>query len=122
MNKYYSQYQWSNIFAMLRNLKLDPEICKDEFANHLVVITGATSGIGFAAAQKFASQGADILGINRNEEKSKYLCETLEREYGVKCSYLLADYSKLSDVHTAARQLAELDRKIDVLIHNAGVF
>jgi NAD(P)-dependent dehydrogenase (short-subunit alcohol dehydrogenase family) len=107
---------------MIRNQKRDPEICTEDFKDRLVVITGATSGIGFAAAEKFASQGADILSINRNEEKSKKLCKTLESQYGTECTYLLADFSKLADVHSTARELLAMDRRIDVLIHNAGVF
>lgn len=107
---------------MLRNQKLDPEICKDDFKNRLVVITGATSGIGYVTAKKFASHGADILCINRNEEKSKALCEALKRQYHTKCAYLIADFTKLAEVHAAAKQLSTLDRNIDVLIHNAGVY
>ena len=107
---------------MVRNLKLDPVICVDEFNDRLVVITGATSGIGRAAATKFASQGADILCVNRHEQRSRELCETLESQYGISCSYLIADFSKLSEIHAAAKQVSELDRDIDVLIHNAGVF
>ena len=107
---------------MLRNQKLDPEICADDFNNKLVVITGATSGIGYATAKKYASHGADILCINRNEKKSKELCETLKSLCNANCSYIIADFSKLSDVHAAAKQLSELDRNIDIFIHNAGVF
>jgi retinol dehydrogenase 13 len=107
---------------MIRNLKLDPKLCTDDFHHRLVVITGATSGIGLATARKYASHGADILSINRNEEKSKELCETLASEFGSRCSYLIADFSKLSDVHAVAKQLSTLDRNIDVLIHNAGVY
>jgi NAD(P)-dependent dehydrogenase (short-subunit alcohol dehydrogenase family) len=122
LKKYVKEYKWSNIFAMLRNQKLDPEICTDDFNGRLVVITGATSGIGYVTAIKYASQGADIFCINRNENKSKELCETITRQFDVKCSYLIADFSKLADVHAAGKQLAALDRKIDVLIHNAGVY
>jgi len=122
MNKYFKQYKWSNIFAMLRNQKSNPEVCAEDFKNRLVVITGATSGIGYDAARKFASHGADILSINRNEEKSKELCKTLTDEYGVDASYIIADFSKLEDTHNAAKKLAEMDRNIDVLVHNAGVF
>ncbi len=122
MIKYLNEYKWSNIFAMIRNLKLDPKICPDDFHHRLVVITGATSGIGYATARKYASHGADILCINRNEEKSKELCETLASEFNSKCSYLIADFSKLSDVHAVAKQLSCLDRNIDVFIHNAGVY
>jgi NAD(P)-dependent dehydrogenase (short-subunit alcohol dehydrogenase family) len=87
-----------------------------------VVITGATSGIGYATAQKYASQGADILSINRNEAKSKRLCEALEGQYPIACTYLIADFAKLADVHRVAKKLSALDRPIDVLIHNAGLF
>jgi retinol dehydrogenase 13 len=122
VKKYLKQYKWSNIFAMIRNLKLGPQICTDDFYHRLVVITGATSGIGYATARKYAAHGADILCINRNEKASKELCETLAREFNAKCSYLIADFSKLSDVHAVAKQLSFLDRNIDVFIHNAGVY
>jgi NAD(P)-dependent dehydrogenase (short-subunit alcohol dehydrogenase family) len=122
VNKYFKEYQWSNIFTMLHNQGLDPEICTDDFKNRLVVITGATSGIGYATAKKYASRGADILCINRNEKNSKELCETLKSLYNANYTYLIADFSKLSDVHSVARQLVELERNIDVLIHNAGVY
>jgi NAD(P)-dependent dehydrogenase (short-subunit alcohol dehydrogenase family) len=122
LKKYLKEYKWSNIGAMLRNLKLDPEMCTDDFNNRLVVITGVTSGIGYVTAKKYASHGADILCINRNEKKSKELCETLKSEFNVNCTYMLADFSKLADIHAVGKRLATLDKNIDVLIHNAGLF
>jgi len=122
MNKYLKQYEWSNIFDMIRNENLDPAICSDDFRGRLVVISGATSGIGYETALKYASHGADILSINRNENKSKRLCETLTEQYGVKATYLTADFTRLADVHAAAKELAALEREIHVLIHNAGVY
>ena len=122
MKKYLKEYEWSNIRAMLRNQKLDPEICTDDFNNRLVVITGATSGIGYVTAKIFASHGTDILCINRNEEKSKELCETLKSQYNAKCTFMIADFTKLTEVHAVAKQLSALERNIDVLIHNVGVY
>jgi len=122
MQKYFKKYQWSNIFAMMRNLKASPQICKQDFHDKLVVITGATSGIGKAAAEKFASHGADILCVNRNAQKSQVLCELIGSQYGVRCDSLIADFSCLAAVQAAAEQLSTLHRKIDVLIHNAGLF
>jgi len=122
LNRYWKQYQWSNIGAMLRNLKSDPEICAEDFHNRLVVITGATSGIGYAAAEKYASHGAELICINRNEKKSQKVCESLKRQYHTNCTFMIADFSKLAEVHSVAKQLAALERNIDVLIHNAGVF
>ena len=105
MNKYFKEYEWSNIFAMLHNLKLAPKICDDDFRRRLVVITGATSGIGYAAAKKYAYHGADILCVNRNRQKSEELCETIKSTFHVDCSYLLADFSHLSEIHMVAKQL-----------------
>jgi NAD(P)-dependent dehydrogenase (short-subunit alcohol dehydrogenase family) len=122
LKKYLKEYQWSNIFAMVRNLNKDPKICTDDFHQRLVVITGATSGIGYETARKYASHGADILCINRNEKASIELCDTLSREFNADCGYLIADFSRLSDVHAVAQQLSSLSRNIDVLIHNAGVY
>lgn len=107
---------------MLRNLRLDPDICADDFDDRLVLITGATSGIGRATAIKYASCGADILCINRNEEKSQGLVEGLESQFNIECTYLIADFAQLSDVHAVGKQLSALDRDIDVLIHNAGIY
>lgn len=122
MNKYFKEYKWSNIFTMLHNQKLDPEICGDTFNNGLVVISGSTSGIGYEVAKKYASLGADILSINRDEEKSKKLCEELKNKYGTDCTYMIADFSKLDQVHNVAKKLASLQRNIDVIIHNAGMY
>jgi retinol dehydrogenase 13 len=71
VRKYVKEYKWSNIGAMVRNLTRDPEICTDDFSDRTVVITGATSGIGYATAHKYASHGAGIIGVNRNEERSQ---------------------------------------------------
>lgn len=107
---------------MVKNQMLDPKICDADFSNRFVVITGATSGIGQAAVEKFASKGADILTINRSVAKSKSFSESIEKKYHTSCNYLIADFSSIRDIHKVGEYLAKLDRKIDVLIHNAGVF
>jgi NAD(P)-dependent dehydrogenase (short-subunit alcohol dehydrogenase family) len=88
----------------------------------LVVITGATSGIGYYAARKYASHGADLMCINRNLQKSEVLCREIESEFGVKCDYKIADLSNLKEIHQVAEELLKLDTPINVLIHNAGVY
>jgi retinol dehydrogenase-13 len=120
--KYFREYQWSNIFAMIRNNRRDPKICIDDFHNKLVVISGATSGIGYHTARKYASHGANLLCINRNIEKSESLKKEIEDEFAVICKYEIADLSSLNDIHRVAQKLSELESNIDVLIHNAGVY
>ena len=120
--KYIKEYNWSNIFSMLRNNRLAPKICDDNFKNKLVVITGATSGIGYSTAKKYASMGADLLCINRNSDKSKSLKNEIEKKYGVKCDFILADLSNLKDIENVVEKLLKLPKHIDVLIHNAGIY
>lgn len=122
IKQYIKAYQWSNVFAMLRNNRKDPKICTEKFTGKLVAITGATSGIGYLTALKYASQGANLLCINRNSEKSEKLKHEIESQYAVQCNYITADLSKLNDIYKAANTLNELNLPIDVLIHNAGIF
>jgi short-subunit dehydrogenase len=121
-SQYIREYKWSNIFAMIRNNMKDPKICSDEFRNRLVVITGATSGIGYVTARKYAARGANLLCINRNLEKSEKLRNEIEREFGVRCEHRIADLSNLTDIFRVSNELAQLESPIDVLIHNAGVY
>ena len=122
VSRYFRQYQWSNIAAMIRNNRRDPKTCAENFKGRLVVITGATSGIGYHTARKYASHGANILCINRSEEKSRALRSELENDFGVSCNYILADLSMLKDIYRVAEQLRETVDPIHVLIHNAGIY
>lgn len=122
IRQYIKAYRWSDMLAMARNNKADPEQCSDDFAGRLVVITGATSGIGYATARAYAGHGADLLCINRNAEKSRAVCEEMERDFGVRYRDIIADLSRLDDMHRVGRRLAQLDEPIDVLIHNAGTY
>jgi retinol dehydrogenase-13 len=120
--QYFKEYQWSNILAMIKNNRLDPGICTEDFTDKLVVITGATSGIGYHTAKKYASHGTNLLCVNRNLQKSEALSREIESEYGVKCDYRIADLSNLKDIHRVAQELSMLNTPIDVLIHNAGIY
>jgi len=122
MRKYRSQYKWSNIFAMMRGTSKNLETCNDDFTGRLVVITGATSGIGYVTAREYASHGANLLLINRNEEKSIAMCEDIRQEFQVECNYKIADFSRLSEVRSVGKELLESDLDIDVFIHNAGIY
>jgi len=119
---YIRQYRWSNVFAMIRNNQRKPELCTDSCTGKLVVITGATSGIGYDTARYYASNGASLVCINRNPEKSERLKKEIETEFGVRCDYLIADLSRMDDTFRVAGELVQLETSIDILIHNAGVY
>ncbi len=108
--------------AMARNNKADPRQCSTDCAGRLAVITGATSGIGYATARTYARHGADLLCVNRNAERSHAVCREMESEFGVRCREIIADLSRLDDMHRVGRRLSQLQEPIDVLIHNAGTY
>jgi retinol dehydrogenase-13 len=122
LNKYLKEYKLSQMLAMRKNKKAEVKECKKDFRGKLVVITGATSGIGYFTARKYASNGANLLLINRNEEKSINVCEEIRQDFGVECEYKIADFSHISDVKKVGNELLDSDQIIDVFIHNAGVY
>ena len=122
VRKYFKEYRFSNVLAMIKNNSKNPLLCENDFKDKLVVITGATSGIGYATAKKFASKGANLICINRNEEKSEALKKEIENEYPVNCDYIMADLSSIEDTREVSHRLLDLEKPIDVLIHNAGIY
>ncbi|MBN2619005.1 MAG: SDR family NAD(P)-dependent oxidoreductase [Spirochaetales bacterium] len=120
--RYLLQYRFSNIFNMFKNIKKDPEICTQTFENKLVVITGSTTGIGFVTAARYAKSGARLIFINRNLEKTEKQCKDFKNLYNCECTYFIADFTNLEEIHNAGNFLANLHENIDVLIHNSGVF
>lgn len=120
--KYFREYEWSNIISMIRNNKSNPKICEDNCSGKIVVVTGATSGIGYFTARKFASMGADLICVNRNIEKSEALKKEITGEFGVKCEYKIADLSRLNEIFRVGRELNQNYAGIDIFIHNAGIY
>ena len=59
--KYLKRYRWRNIYAMMKGGSKDLQECTDDFHGRLVVITGATSGIGYVTAREYATHGANLL-------------------------------------------------------------
>jgi NAD(P)-dependent dehydrogenase (short-subunit alcohol dehydrogenase family) len=81
----------------------------------VVVLTGATSGLGLATAQVLAGLGAELRLVVRDAAKG----ERVAAELGNGARVVEADLSDLAAVRRVARELAREER-IDVLIHNAG--
>jgi NAD(P)-dependent dehydrogenase (short-subunit alcohol dehydrogenase family) len=87
----------------------------------VVVITGATSGIGEVAAQNLARMGARIVMIARNPQRADATLARLRQiAPGVDHRVHLADLSKLAVMRRVAGEIAAKEPKIDVLINNAG--
>ncbi|MBP1994029.1 SDR family NAD(P)-dependent oxidoreductase [Paenibacillus eucommiae] len=93
----------------------------ERFAGKTVVITGGATGIGFAAAQLFASSGAHVVLAGRNSANGEAAQQAL-REKGGEHLFVQADVSKEEDVKRLMQQAAAHNGRIDILVNNAAMF
>lgn len=94
----------------------------ESLAGKIVIITGATSGIGKQVATEMAHVGARLRLIARNETKAQKLVAELEESSGnTDIGYYLADLSLVTNVQMVADEILQAEPTIDVLINNAVV-
>jgi 3-hydroxy acid dehydrogenase / malonic semialdehyde reductase len=89
--------------------------------NNIVLITGATSGIGEACAKKFAAAKHDLIITGRRKERLDELKNHLENEHGITVLRLCFDVQDKADVFTAINNLSAEWQNIEILINNAGL-
>ena len=89
--------------------------------NLVVLITGASSGIGLACAKAFAQAGAKIILSARRSERLETLAQELEKEFHTDIYILPMDVTQRSQVESQLSSLPGDWLKIDILINNAGL-
>jgi 3-hydroxy acid dehydrogenase / malonic semialdehyde reductase len=89
--------------------------------NKTVFITGATSGIGKACAEKFAENNFNIIITGRRQELLEQVKEALEEKYKITVTSLCFDVQNKTAVFDAIANLSGDKKNIDILINNAGL-
>ncbi|MEM6847944.1 MAG: SDR family NAD(P)-dependent oxidoreductase [Pseudomonadota bacterium] len=90
-------------------------------ANSVALVTGGASGIGLAAAQKFASLGMKLAIVDQNETKLA-AAETLLRDAGAAAVMISkTDVSQRKDVEALKEEVASSLGGVDILMNNAGI-
>ncbi|MEW5851750.1 MAG: SDR family oxidoreductase [Myxococcota bacterium] len=85
------------------------------------LVTGATEGIGKAAAMDFARRGATLTIVGRNREKTERVLSELKSASGnANVDFLLGDLSSIQDIRAVAEAFKARRPKLDVLVNNAG--
>jgi len=87
----------------------------------VVFVTGASSGIGKATAEKFAALGANILICARRIDRIEKLANELHKKYKVKVFAFELDVRNFEDVQDAINGLPKEWKKIEILVNNAGL-
>jgi len=91
-------------------------------SDQVVMITGATAGLGKALARRMARQGFHLILHGRDPEKGKALTDSLIRDTGNESVvYYNADFSSLQEVRALADKLLSAHCQLDILINNAGI-
>jgi NAD(P)-dependent dehydrogenase (short-subunit alcohol dehydrogenase family) len=90
------------------------------FENKVVIITGATSGIGRAAAFAFAAEGAKVGFCGRRENLGREVEQEIRAKSG-EATYIRADVRVESEVETFVDQIAARYGRLDVAFNNAGI-
>jgi len=92
----------------------------NELQGKVAIITGAASGIGRAAAELFAREGASVVVADVNDEDGRRLAESLSAK-GQACAYVHADTSKEPDVKAMVEFALDRFGRLDALFNNAGI-
>ena len=91
-----------------------------EIQNKVVIITGASSGLGEATAKRLAASGAKLMLAARREDRLKELVAAIAQTGGT-ANYLVTDVTDRAQVEALAKQTLSTYGRIDVLINNAGL-
>jgi short-subunit dehydrogenase len=91
------------------------------FKDKVVIITGASSGIGKACAEEFAKRGANLVLAARQYVTLCEITAEIEKKYKVRAVAVQADVSKEDDCELIIKQTLVSFNKIDILINNAGL-
>lgn len=91
-----------------------------KLTDQVIVITGASSGVGLATARMAAEKGAKVVAVARNEQALHQLVEELN-EKGYQAIYVVADVGIESDVVKIVEQAIKEYGRFDTWVNNAGV-
>jgi len=92
-----------------------------DITNKNILITGATSGIGKAAALKLSLLGANIFFVARNQQKAKLLVDEISEISDKEAVPIIADLSSQVDIHSVAQVFNSFNIPLHVLLNNAGL-
>jgi retinol dehydrogenase 12 len=88
----------------------------------VMIVTGATNGIGEAAAMELAHRGARVGLVARNPRKAAATVARIEAATpGAPVDVFIGDLALMSNVHALAAEMLERYERIDVLVNNAGI-
>lgn len=96
---------------------------QDLLQGRIILVTGASDGIGREAAQTYARYGATVILLGRNEEKLRQVARTIADENGTQPQWFTLDLLTCTseECHQLAQRIAAHFSRLDGVLHNAGL-
>jgi short-subunit dehydrogenase len=91
---------------------------KNYFKDKVVIVTGASSGIGRSCVYQLAQKGAKLVLVSRNQERMEQIKKDLDK---IDIQIVVADVSNNEQVEHMVQAVIDRHKTIDILINNAGI-
>jgi 3-oxoacyl-[acyl-carrier protein] reductase len=91
-----------------------------QLQNKIILVTGASKGLGFACAKILTEEGAKVIISSRSKKNLEYAADKIESEVGIKPDWILADVSKSEDIASLKTNIVKKYGIIDGIVINAG--
>ncbi len=93
-----------------------------DLSQKIILVTGASSGLGFESSKKLAELGAQVILLCRNNEKGENAIRMIKQAIpNAKLSLYIVDLASFDSVHNFIKQITEEYQRLDILINNAAV-
>ncbi|ACU96816.1 SDR family NAD(P)-dependent oxidoreductase [Saccharomonospora viridis] len=93
----------------------------DEFTGKVVLVTGATRGLGYAIARGFAAAGATVVVSSRKQDACERAAEAITSETGVRADALAFHVGRWDTITPAVDEVYSRHGRLDVVVNNAGI-
>jgi len=91
-----------------------------EFQNKIALVTGASRGIGYAIAEKFAKEKANLI-LTATSNAIEKVASELSAKYNIQAIGVAGDISKEADVKSLFKTITEKFGRLDICVNNAGI-
>lgn len=105
----------------LKRRKAPQKKTEESLAGKLCVVSGGTSGVGLSAVKQLIKGGARLVLVCRDIRKAEQVKAGLNKDGDRIIDIVRADFSRLSDVRSAAKTICQRYERVDVLINSAGL-
>jgi sorbitol-6-phosphate 2-dehydrogenase len=93
----------------------------NDFENKTVIVTGGAQGLGGHICERFASEGANVVIADLQQQQASELAQNLTEKYGVRCLAIAVDVTDEATVETMVGLAVKEFGSIDILVANAGI-